>query len=98
MAKNRRAQGRNQAIAGNIKQGVGKLIGNKQMEAAGATEVMQGQAIEATAKASERIAGAAQELSGTIKHMAGNQINNPELAIEGQAEIVKGKHRQDANK
>ena len=97
MAKNSRARGRNQAIAGKVKQGLGKLIGNKQMEAEGTIEVIRGEADEASVKASERAIGAGQELGGTLKHAIGDLIENPELAIEGQAEAIKGKHRQDDN-
>ncbi|MDZ4718054.1 MAG: CsbD family protein [Roseiflexaceae bacterium] len=97
MAKNSRARGRSKALAGNVKQGVGKLIGNEQMEAEGSTEVIQGEAEEAAAKASERLAGAGQELSGTVKRAVGDLVDSPELSIEGQAEANKGKHRQEDN-
>jgi uncharacterized protein YjbJ (UPF0337 family) len=98
MAKNSRARGRNQVIAGKVKQGVGKLIGNEQMVADGARGVIQGQAQEEAAKSAERVIGAGEELSGTIKHVVGDMIKSPELSIEGQAEANKGKHRQDVNR
>jgi uncharacterized protein YjbJ (UPF0337 family) len=97
MAKNSRARGRNQAIAGKVKQGVGKLIGNQKMAAAGSAEVAQGQAEESAAKASERMIGAGQELSGTLKRVMGNIVGSSELSVEGQAEALKGKQRQEAN-
>jgi uncharacterized protein YjbJ (UPF0337 family) len=97
MAKNSRARGRSKAIAGNIKQNVGKLIGNPQMEADGAAEEIRGEAEEDAAKASERVVGAGQELSGTIKRAAGDLTDDPELSIEGQAEANRGKHRQEDN-
>ncbi len=97
MAKNSRARGRSQVIAGNVKQGFGKLIGNQQLEAEGAAEVIEGEANEAAAKLSERVGGAAQELSGTLKQVAGDLIASPGLAAEGHTEINAGKQRQKAN-
>jgi uncharacterized protein YjbJ (UPF0337 family) len=97
MAKNSRARGRNQALVGKGKQGVGKLIGNQQMQAEGATEVMQGEADEAAVKASERVIGAVEVLSGTIKRTMGDMIKSPKLSHEGQTEAITGKHRQKVN-
>ncbi|MEI6179823.1 MAG: CsbD family protein [Chloroflexales bacterium] len=98
MAKNNsRVHGRNQALAGKVKQGVGKLIGDEQLEAAGASEVIQGEANEAAAQAAERTIGAVEELRGTIKSTVGNLIASPALTSEGQTEIKRGKRRQSAN-
>ena len=100
MAKNRRARGRSHVAAGKTKQRLGKLIGNEQMEATGTTQVHQGEADEAAAKASERAVGAGLELSGTIKPAIGDLgdlIDSPELSIEGQAEANQGTYRQNGH-
>ncbi len=97
MAKNSRARGRAKALAGTVKQGIGKLIGDTQMETVGAVEILQGEADEASVKASERTLGAGQELSGAIKQSIGDLIGDPELSIEGQAEAIQGKKRNKAN-
>jgi uncharacterized protein YjbJ (UPF0337 family) len=97
MAKNSRARGRNQAIAGKIKQGFGKITGDKQMQAAGALDVIQGEADESAVKASERATGAIQELSGTIKRVVGDMMDSSEMSVEGRVEATKGKRRQEVN-
>jgi uncharacterized protein YjbJ (UPF0337 family) len=97
MAKNSRARGRKQALAGKVKKSVGRLIGNEDLVAAGTRQVIEGEAAEAKAKASERAIGAAHELSGKLKHAIGDRIHSRELSDEGQAEIKQGKALQSAN-
>lgn len=67
MTKNSRARGRSQAIAGKIKENVGKRSGNAQRETTGAADGIQGAAKENAAKVAEQVVDATQEVSGTIE-------------------------------
>jgi len=52
---NKRVEGGAEAIGGKIKGGVGKLIGNKQMQVAGKARELEGKAKQQFAKTADRV-------------------------------------------
>lgn len=93
-----RAEAEAQKLGGKIKQTVGKVIGNQQMEAEGVAKELQGDAREAAAKGKERAKGAIEEVAGAIKNRVGHVIDNDLMVAEGKAKELKGEARQKANK
>jgi uncharacterized protein YjbJ (UPF0337 family) len=93
-----RGEGVAEQVGGKIKQGVGKLIGNEQMEAEGKAKELKGEAREETAKAGERSKGAVEEVVGAVKNRVGAVIDNEQMQAEGKAKELKGEARQKANK
>ncbi len=92
-----RIEGALEEAGGNIKQGVGNLIGNEQMQAEGKATELKGEARQEAAKASERAEGALEEAGGNIKQGVGNLIGNEQMEAEGKATEIKGEVRQKAN-
>ncbi len=97
MSNTERAKGAAEEVGGNVKQGVGNLIGNEQMQAEGKATELKGEARQEGAKASERAEGAAEEVGGNIKQSVGNLIGNEQMQAEGKATELKGEARQKAN-
>ena len=69
---------------GGIKQGLGKMTGDKALEAEGATQKSGG-------RAKRRTAGAAHEMQGNVKKAAGKVLDSPTLQAEGEADKARGK-------
>jgi uncharacterized protein YjbJ (UPF0337 family) len=92
-----RAAGAAKEVGGKIKNAVGKLIGNEQMEAEGKVKELQGEAQQSSAKAAERVKGSLEEASGTIKNVVGKIIGNEQMELEGKAKELQGEARQKLN-
>ena len=92
-----RAEGKAEEIGGKIKKGIGKVIGNEQMEAEGLVKEQKGEAKQEAAKAAERTKGKVQEVVGAVKNRVGAVIDNEELQAEGKAKELEGEARQKAN-
>lgn len=71
-------------LKGNIKQGVGKVTGNREMEA-------EGRAQHDTAEASRKVKGSASELKGHVEEGLGNVSGDEEMRERGIADKIKGK-------
>ena len=71
-------------MKGNIKQGVGKVTGDEDMQA-------EGQAEHDTAKASREIKGAGTELKGKVQEGVGKVTGDEETRARGIADQMKGK-------
>ena len=93
-----RGEGVAEQVGGKIKQGIGKVIGNEQMQAEGKAKELKGEAREESAKAGERTKGAFEEATGAIKNRIGAVIDNEQMQAEGKARELKGEARQKANK
>ena len=93
-----RGEGVAEQIGGKIKQGIGRVIGNEQMQAEGKAKELKGEAREESAKASERAEGKVQEVAGAIKNRVGAVIDNEQMQAEGKARELKGEARQKANR
>jgi uncharacterized protein YjbJ (UPF0337 family) len=93
----KRIEGAAEELGGKIKGGVGKLIGNEQMEAEGKVAELKGEAKQEAAKAGERVKGAAEEVGGALKKGVGKLIDNEQMEVEGRAKELKGEARQRAN-
>ncbi|HVH46478.1 MAG TPA: CsbD family protein [Labilithrix sp.] len=92
-----RGEGIAEQVGGKIKQGVGKVIGNEQMQAEGKAKELKGEAREESAKAAERTKGKVEEVAGAIKNRVGAVIDNEQMQAEGKAKELKGEARQKAN-
>ena len=93
-----RSEGKAEEIGGKIKKGIGKLIGNEQMEAEGAVKEAKGEARQTAAKAAEQAKGKTEEVIGAVKNRIGHVLDNDEMAAEGKLKEVKGEARQKANR
>lgn len=94
----KRSEGAAEKLGGKIKGGVGKLIGNEQMEAEGAAREAQGRSKEEAAKAAERGKGKVEQVTGAIKNRVGAVIDNEQMQAEGKVRELKGQARQRANR
>jgi len=95
--RNQQGRRRGTAVGGKIKQGVGKLIGNEQMEAEGKAKALEGKAREEAAKAAERTKGKVEEVVGAVKNRVGAVIDNEQMEAEGKVKELKGQARQKTN-
>jgi uncharacterized protein YjbJ (UPF0337 family) len=92
-----RAGGFMEEVGGTIKENMGQLIGNEQMELEGRAKVLEGQAHQEAAKTKARIQGAAEELTGDAKGRVGRILDNEQMQVEGKLTSMKGKARQKVN-
>jgi len=95
--ESKRAEGKAEEIGGKIKKGIGKIIGNDQMEAEGVVKENKGEAKQEAAKAAERTKGKVEEIVGAVKNRVGAVIDNEEMQVEGRAKELQGEARQKAN-
>lgn len=93
-----RAKGKVEEIRGAVKEGVGDLIGNEQMQAEGHAEKVTGQARQEVVKAEEQVKGVGEEIGGKVTGAVGSLIGNEQMQAEGKAKELKGKGRQKANR
>ena len=68
---------------GNIKEGVGKLTGNTEMQA-------EGKAEHDTAKASREVKGTANQIKGHVEEGLGRMTGDDESIARGTADRIKG--------
>jgi uncharacterized protein YjbJ (UPF0337 family) len=95
--QSKRAEGKAEELGGKIKKGIGKVIGNEQMEAEGLVKEKKGEAKQEAAKSAERTKGKVEEIVGAVKNRVGAVIDNEQMQVEGRAEELKGETRQKAN-
>jgi uncharacterized protein YjbJ (UPF0337 family) len=93
----KRSEGAAEKLGGKIKNGIGKLIDNEQMQAEGKAKELKGTAKEESAKAAERSKGKVEEVTGAVKNRVGAVIDNQQMEVEGRAKELKGQARQKAN-
>jgi uncharacterized protein YjbJ (UPF0337 family) len=98
MGQANRGEGAAEQIGGKIKHGIGKAIGNEQMQAEGKAKELKGEAREESAKAEERGKGKVEEVTGAVKNRVGAVIDNEQMQAEGKARELKGEARQKANR
>ena len=96
--ESKRAEGKAEEIGGKLKKGIGKIIGNEQMEAEGIVKEKQGETKQEAAKSAERTKGKVEEIVGAVKNRVGAVIDNEQMQAEGKAKELKGEARQKANK
>ena len=97
-SESKRGEGAIEELGGKIKAGVGKLIGNEQMELEGRAKQLKGAAKQEGAKAAARTKGKVDELVGKAKDGAGILLDDEELEAEGRAQEALGKARQELNR
>ena len=74
---------RTDELKGNLKQGMGKLTGDTDLEA-------EGKAEHDTAKASREIKGAGNQLKGSVEEGVGKLTGDEETQARGTADRLKG--------
>jgi uncharacterized protein YjbJ (UPF0337 family) len=94
----KRGEGAVEELGGKIKAGIGKAIGNEQMELEGRAKQMKGVAKQEGAKAAERTKGKVDELIGRGKDVVGGVVDDEELEAEGRAQEALGRARQELNR
>ena len=94
----KRNEGIGEEIGGKIKAGVGKLVGNEEMQAEGKAHELHGKAKQEAAKTAERTKGKVQEAAGAAKGAVGSALDNEQLEAEGRAKKLEGEARQIANR
>ena len=94
----KRGEGAVEELGGKIKAGVGKAIGNEQMELEGRAKQAKGVAKQEAAKASERVKGSIEKGIGRVKSTIGAAIDDDDLETEGDAQETLGQARQDLNR
>jgi uncharacterized protein YjbJ (UPF0337 family) len=70
-------------LKGNIKQGIGKVTGNEELEAEGKVE-------HDTAKASREMKGAGNQIKGSVEEGVGKVTGDEETEARGMADRLKG--------
>ena len=71
-------------IVGGIKEGLGKLTGDKGLEAEGTAQKTAG-------RTERKATGAAHEVQGHVKSAAGKLLDSPTLKAEGEADKARGR-------
>jgi len=94
----KRNEGIGEEIGGKIKAGIGKLVGNEEMQAEGKAHEVHGKAKQEAAKGAERAKGKVQEAVGATKGAVGAALDNDRLEAEGRAKELEGEARQAANR
>ncbi|WP_437938600.1 CsbD family protein [Sorangium sp. So ce341] len=92
-----RNEGAAEEMGGKLKKGLGKLLGDEQLEAEGRAKELKGRVQQEDAKADERARGALEEAAGAIKNRIGKLVDNEQMAAEGKAKELRGENRQKAN-
>jgi uncharacterized protein YjbJ (UPF0337 family) len=93
-----KSEGTAQKIGGKLKKGVGRLLGNRRLEAKGRAKEIEGHARVSSAKSSERARGKAERLAGAVKNRVGRVIGNERMIATGKAKELKGEAREKANR
>lgn len=93
-----RTKGKVEELAGRAKAGVGRVIGNEQMQIEGTAKRIKGKAMQEAAKAKGRVQGSVEELAGRAKKGVGAMLDNEQMQAEGKLEELTGAARQQANK
>ncbi len=98
MSENReRGKGKLDEIGGNIKQGIGNLTGNEQMQAEGRAQELEGEGRQGAAKAVGTAKGMGEEAKGNLKQGVGDLTDNERMEAEGHADELQGEARQKLN-
>jgi uncharacterized protein YjbJ (UPF0337 family) len=74
---------RGDELKGNIKQGIGKMTGNEDLEAEGRIE-------RDSAKAQREVKGAGTQLKGSVQEGIGKIAGDEEMQARGTADRLKG--------
>lgn len=93
-----RGEGVAEELGGKIKETIGHVLGNDEMEASGKARKLEGHAKQEAAKSAERIKGKVEEITGAVKNRVGALIDNEQMQVEGKAKELKGEARQEANR
>src|SRR5258708_39267295 len=93
--QNEKSEGTAQKLGGKLKKGIGRLLGNRRLEAKGRATELKGAARVGAAKSRERARGKAEGLIGAAKNRVGQVIGNERVIDQGNATELKGGGRQN---
>jgi uncharacterized protein YjbJ (UPF0337 family) len=96
--KEERSEGTAQKVGGKLKKGLGRLLGNRRLEAKGRANELQGSARVSAAKSRERAKGSFEKATGAVKNRVGHVIGNERMIVEGKARELTGAARRKANR
>ena len=71
-------------LKGNVKEGIGKVTGDSEMQA-------EGRAEHDSAEASRKMKGTAKEVKGRVEEGLGNMSGSEDMREQGTADRLKGK-------
>jgi uncharacterized protein YjbJ (UPF0337 family) len=94
----KRSKANVEVAVGAIQEGLGRVIGDEDMEARGAAHQVVGHARDEAAKAAERIRGRVEEIAGIAKNEAGQLLGDRTTEVEGKVKELTGKARQLVNR
>ncbi len=93
-----KSEGTAEKLGGKMKKGLGRLLGNRRMEAEGSAKEARGRTRVAAARSSERARGTAERLVGAAKNRVGRLLGNERMIAEGKAKELRGAARQKVNR
>ena len=93
-----RIHGAAEQLAGTVKNRIGHLIGDEQMEAEGKVAELKGKANHEYVKSGEWVKGSVEVLGGTVQNRLGHLIDNEEMEAKGKVLELKGQARQQADR
>ena len=80
--------GRSDEVKGGLKEGLGKLSGDRALEA-------EGKAQKAGARTRRKAGGAVREAGGGLKEALGDALDSPTLKAKGKAGRLRGRAERD---
>eukprot|EP01089_Gocevia_fonbrunei_P020095 TRINITY_DN7356_c0_g1_i1.p2 TRINITY_DN7356_c0_g1~~TRINITY_DN7356_c0_g1_i1.p2 ORF type:complete len:111 (+),score=43.04 TRINITY_DN7356_c0_g1_i1:46-333(+) len=92
-----KASGYTDQAIGAVKENVGYVLGNEQMEAEGKLQRVKGNAEVEGVKAENRVEGTVDQVTGAMKEAAGKVTGNKETEFKGKLEKEQGKAKKAAN-
>lgn len=94
----RRDEGAARETGGAIRRFFGRILGNRRLEAEGATREVSGRSQKEAAKTEGRATGKIEEVAGAVQNRVGELTGNDRWAAEGRSRELTGEKRQDANR
>ena len=94
----KRGEGAAEELGDKLKKGLGKLLGDEQMEAEGRAKEIAGETKQEEAKTEERLKGEVEGAVGALKNRVSHQIDNEQKIAGGKAKELQGEARQRANR
>ncbi|KAJ3054914.1 hypothetical protein HK097_000380 [Rhizophlyctis rosea] len=85
-------------IGGAVKQNIGSLLGDRSMQAEGASQRAQGDAEVQAAKAQQFTEGAVDAAGGNIKKHIGAMLGDESMRASGASTQAKGEAQKAANR
>ena len=96
--RDERSEGTAEKIGGKLKKGLGRVLGNRRLEAKGRAAELKGTARVSAAKSRQRAKGSFEKATGAAKNRVGRLIGNERMIAEGKVRELTGEARRKANR